>query len=360
MSVVLADEDLMSVIIEHLGATKSGAFSTSCKLWRSVAARHREHWAKYRLTIRLALGHEELSEDSVEGVTVLENGLLFASGQSTVECFSALSAPPQAPAPADCLFSIGEDDLYDVAYPEDYRPPPEIVAGLANDGDHLFVVHQRANRILKYRLQHDSPAGELVGSVSANSDGSETFAYPHSIVLVGSRLLVTDMAHNRLVEINKDTMGWVRTLATKRDGVSLRLPQGIAYDGAELLAVADLGNHRVVLLTLQGKLVRSIQDDAIFRFPKAVALANDLVYVSAMSDSCIHVFTQAGGHLQAACAPTSFICSLSVDRAARFRFGQIASHVFAGTMRHGVLLFSYDEIGNEWGEMGDEEDEEDE
>jgi len=348
-------------IVEHLSLQLGGAFlrmASCCTVWAAVAAVRRENWSRMRLTIKAVLQPLELGAGEtlcpVEGVIAHPSGAVYKSSSIGVEVLAG--STPGLP-PASTLLNIAEDELKPRMPPANFEQILS-VAGLAicDDGD-LFVVHM-AGELLKYT------EGDLVGSVSSNADRSDRFFHPHSVAAVGSRLYVTDMRNDRLVVVAKDTLTWMGT--TAEEGVSLRLPQGIASDGDQL-AVADFGNDRVVVLTLEGKLVRAIgsggDQPGQMRFPSGVAMAHNLIYVCDMAKVRIQVFTQEGGLLQVIGAPIrGQICSLTIDQTPRFDVcghGNIASHLYAGTRRDGVLMFSYageaDEEGSD--EEGEEDDE---
>ena len=76
-------------------------------------------------------------------------------------------------------------------------------------------------------------------------------------MLLDGRVVVADLYNHRLQVLNADTCAVVGTI-TRSDGVAWNYPAGVTVDAKGFLYVADRGNHRVVVIKIDGTVVRTL------------------------------------------------------------------------------------------------------
>lgn len=140
-------------------------------------------------------------------------------------------------------------------------------SGVACDGAHVYVTDQMRCRVVKC----DATNGKLVSSVGRSGSGTGNFDMPWGLALADTSalhegvadttLFVSDAKNHRVVALSAADLSW--RYAFGRWGTSageMIEPHGLATspDGGNLLAVADSGNKRVVLWTLEGTCLRCV------------------------------------------------------------------------------------------------------
>ena len=135
-------------------------------------------------------------------------------------------------------------------------------------------------------LMFVTPAEALRSEFVMASEPS--FNLPHDLALSpdGRYLYVADNGNDRIAVVEPDTLKVIGSIG----GSELSAPHDVAFDRKGRLLVADTGNHRVVLYTVNG--TRSERVAVItggFRRPEGVAAyAGDRVYVTgAYSDNLV-------------------------------------------------------------------------
>ena len=143
--------------------------------------------------------------------------------------------------------------------------------------------------------------GRLHFASDSPTSAPETLAFPGKVAVDGSRIVVSDSGHHRLLVGTLDASGLVmhveRTIgggqAGYRDGAAafFNNPQGLALDGATVY-LADAGSHTVRAIDLTngasrtiagiGRQLRSAVDEArgALSSPWDLALAGDTLYVA--------------------------------------------------------------------------------
>ena len=95
---------------------------------------------------------------------------------------------------------------------------------------------------------------------------------------------------------------FVRSFGTRGSGNGQLLsPFNIAFDDANNLYVTDYSNHRVQVLTTEGRFLRTFKQKANgqqLNSPRAIAIdSSNTVYVSENGPHCVSVFTPQGDYI---------------------------------------------------------------
>ncbi len=111
-------------------------------------------------------------------------------------------------------------------------------------------------------------------------------------------IYVSDSARARIYVYNKKGK-FLRALGDPKQGVQLIRPTGLAIDPARrLIYLTDTSRHEVLVLTLDGKLVKTIGQRGTgpveFNFPTALTLAKGELYVVDAMNFRIQVLTPEG------------------------------------------------------------------
>ena len=144
----------------------------------------------------------------------------------------------------------------------DGRPPRVVVQytdettsmgiALCDNGDYI-ITEDTQHCVL--RIGQNGATKWVVGSYG---DGPNEFDCPRGVcILSDGRVVVADSRNNRLQVLNADTGAVVGTIA-RTDGQAWKRPFGIAIDAQGLIYVVEYENHRVVVITAVGQVVRTL------------------------------------------------------------------------------------------------------
>jgi tripartite motif-containing protein 71 len=164
--------------------------------------------------------------------------------------------------------------------------------GLAVSGNTVYVADTGNDRILRFTLD---------GGHGAEIVAPGQLANPRGLAVRGTRLLVADDQHHRLVVY--DTGGHLlRVVGSSGSGPGqLNFPYGVAVDRAGRVFVADDLNHRVVRFSSAPKYPYKARWGSYgtgpgqLAYPRGLAVdAQGLVYVANTGDDRIDVFDRGG------------------------------------------------------------------
>jgi DNA-binding beta-propeller fold protein YncE len=136
-----------------------------------------------------------------------------------------------------------------------------------------------------------------IGEAGKKADQRELHE-PRAIALSGEKVYIADTDAHRVLVL--DLSGkTVRTWGAKGDKPGqFRSPAGIALDEKGNVYVADTGNHRIQVFDAEGKLVRSFgtkgSDPRQFNGPSGVAAQRGLLYVADAGNGRVQVLTYEG------------------------------------------------------------------
>ena len=162
----------------------------------------------------------------------------------------------------------------------DGRPPRVVVQytdgtipmgiALCDNGDYI-VSDEGKHRVL--RIDHN---GAIKWTIGSYGDGPCQFYCPRGVcILSDGRVAVTDLDNDRLQVLNADTGTVVGTIA-RSDGEVWQSPWGITTDAQGLIYVAEYQSHRVVVITAEGHVVRTLGSQGSgpgqLNFPGGVAV----------------------------------------------------------------------------------------
>lgn len=168
-----------------------------------------------------------------------------------------------------CLAHAGESvmvcDSYNGRIQEFYldeRPPRVAVQytdgtkpnGITRYDNGDYIVADSAH----HRVMRIGQNGATKWAVGTRGSGRDQFTCPRSVcILSDGRIVVADLINNRLQVLNADTGDALSTLA-RNDGEAWNAPCGITTDAQGLIYVVEWGNHRVVVITAEGKVMRTL------------------------------------------------------------------------------------------------------
>ena len=144
----------------------------------------------------------------------------------------------------------------------DERPPRVIVQytdgtspmGIARCDNGDYIVTDDGNHCV-LRIDSNGTTGWAVGS---QGSGRDQFNCPRGVcILFDGRVVVADNNNNRLQVLNADTGAVMGTLA-RSDGEVWKGPRDITTDAQGLIYVVERANHRVVVISAEGHVVRTL------------------------------------------------------------------------------------------------------
>ena len=139
------------------------------------------------------------------------------------------------------------------------------------------------------RIQVFSTAGEFLSEF-----GEEQLSRPYSIALYDKWVFVGDVRFNAVLKFQISNNNFICQSAI---GV-LSSPFGIAVDTDGEVFVADHNNNRIVVLSLELKLVREIGKGR-FECPHDVKIHNNNIFVADSNEiNNIHIFTKSGDKIR--------------------------------------------------------------
>jgi DNA-binding beta-propeller fold protein YncE len=161
--------------------------------------------------------------------------------------------------------------------------------GLAVDAQgSLFVADTHYHRILRY-----SPEGKLLESFGKEGRGPGEFLYPVGIALgPGGELYVSEFGGNDRIQVFDPDRRVVRSFGRYGEGPGeFKRPQGVAL-GRDRLYVADAANHRIQVLSPEGRPLASWGD---LVYPYSVSVDSEgNVFVAEYGRHCVTKFTGEG------------------------------------------------------------------
>ena len=161
--------------------------------------------------------------------------------------------------------------------------------GVAFDGTHVYTTDSMRCRVIKC----DATSGKLVASWGRSGQGDQGFEDPWGVAVADTSalhggqadttLFVCDSKNHRVVAIDAVTMTYRYAFGQWGfDDGDLNKPHGISVCG-NMVAVADNGNCRVCLYTLDGKFLRALGKDGLnstfVAGPEDVALTAEHLFV---------------------------------------------------------------------------------
>jgi DNA-binding beta-propeller fold protein YncE len=148
-------------------------------------------------------------------------------------------------------------------------------------------------------ISHAYPQIELIREIGAEKKSDQRLLHePRGIALSGEKIYIADTDAHRVLVLDLNGK-IVRTWGAKGDKPGqFRSPAGIAVDEKGGIYVADTGNHRIQVLDADGKLVRSFgikgSDPRQFNSPSGIAVQRGLLYVADTGNSRVQVLTYEG------------------------------------------------------------------
>jgi len=122
-----------------------------------------------------------------------------------------------------------------------------------DNGDYI-VTDDGKNRVMRIDSR-----GNVKWTVGSQGKGREQFNNPYGVaVFLNDRVaVVADFSNHRLQVLNADT-GAVVGIIARNDGVTWNYPSGVTVDANGLLYVVEYYNHRVVVIKMDGTVVRTL------------------------------------------------------------------------------------------------------
>ncbi|WP_374688856.1 6-bladed beta-propeller [Promineifilum sp.] len=173
-----------------------------------------------------------------------------------------------------------------------YRQPRDIAVDATGN---FYVTDHRNSRVTKL-----SPAGKLLLQIGGPGRQPSNLLRPNAIAISGTTLAVADTENNRIAFYNTTNGSFIRWLGAQGTGNGqFDRPNGVAYDAAGNLYVADTWNHRIQVFNASLTYLRQWgtlgSGAGQFRFPAHLDLdATGNVYVSDSNNHRLQVFTGNG------------------------------------------------------------------
>ena len=301
---VAESADELAIIFEQCGLRHLDTFQRLCRLWRDLARAMPTRWATAYIAALLdTTSWRMIAQFAVRFRS--PNGLGLAVADATLNCIvwfglTDLEVPPHEGAPhgAPCRGYIGQAS--GVSQPH----------GLATDGTHLFVVDGARDRVLQVRL--DGVCVDSIGGKEGSDDGQLNCAWGLALVLGGGdggsgdgtapgnsdRLFVADRLNHRICIFGVSPLRFQTAYGHEGSApLEFCLPTGLAVH-ASCLFVSDAGNHRIQVLTLGGRFLRSCD---LAYTPGVIAVRPDgrlLVSVGDKMGRRVELMTPFGSLLQ--------------------------------------------------------------
>ena len=208
-----------------------------------------------------------------------------SNGQIIVSEFNGHKVRVIAPENLEFINEFGELGKED----KQFNQPSGVAV---DEQDNIYVADDDNNRIQKFK-----PDGHFHSKVGSEQAGGKLqFHYPLGIYFnrTDHCLYVCDQGNKRIQVITTD-LKFVRFIG---DGL-LQEPKYVAFDDSNNLYVTDsasaCSNHRVLVFTDKGHLIRTIRHDTQLKQPYGIAIdSNNIVYVSETSQNRISMFTTDG------------------------------------------------------------------
>ena len=142
-------------------------------------------------------------------------------------------------------------------------------------------------------VQVFSEDGTAVRRIGSKGNGNGQFEYPHSLLLVGDRLYVSDLNLHRVQYFSATTGQYIGQFGSNgNQNGQFSGPHGISTDGKGNILVAEMNNNRVQVFKEDGTFVQVIQCDG-----KAsdVAVDNEgKIHVTIWNQHHVQVFSPDG------------------------------------------------------------------
>lgn len=169
----------------------------------------------------------------------------------------------------------------------------ELPRGVALDGDGNILVADFGN----HRIQKFTGDGQFVTAVGKEGGHPLEFMNPTDLVYnpTNNKVYVLDLYH-RVQVLNLDlTFDWSFSCHGNSDG-RLYNPFGITCDRAGNIYIADSGNSRIQVFTVEGRFVRQFGRLSGLNWPGGISVDSDdgRVYVSDYCNDRVFIFTTKG------------------------------------------------------------------
>lgn len=178
-----------------------------------------------------------------------------------------------------------------------YRQPRDIATDAAGN---FYVSDHRNSRVTKL-----NSAGKLVIQIGGPGRGNGKLVRPNAVAVSGNTLAVADTENHRIAFFNTTNGSFIRNLGgTQGSGNGqFNLPNGVAFDAAGNLYVADTWNHRIQVFDAAGTYLRQWgtlgSAPGQLRFPAHLDIGSaGNVYVSDSNNHRIQVFDPNGAYLR--------------------------------------------------------------
>lgn len=263
--------DVLSRILALLGMQHWHAVALVCHSWRAAAVAKAVEWRVLEPTAASALPADAAS---VVCIVELPDGSLCLSDTANHQLVIAGTTP---------LRRLSK---------QGYQPGElEKPTGVACDGERLFIVERDASRVQAWRLDDGAPLAQ----------SGRWLRRPRGAAVVGPHLFVADTGSDRVVRLCASDLAFELSFGQHGSAPGeFDAPCGVASDGAELVVVSDLCNHRLQVFDLDGELSRVVggggRGGAPGRFagPWGVAIRGGHLYVAEMAARRVQVLSWPG------------------------------------------------------------------
>lgn len=144
-----------------------------------------------------------------------------------------------------------------------------------------------------------SKSGAYLRKMLTKGNGPGRIRSPDGIAIgANEELIISDSGNDRIIIINPKSEEHICTLGYINNKRCLNMPTGIAVSGDNII-VADTGNHRIKMFSLDGKLLQEIgslgREKGQFRSAEVVAVdSSGLIFVGDGGNARVQIFKPDG------------------------------------------------------------------